>query len=167
MSKAAAITEESRRVILEVAYNLASRPDASRLLTQDNIAKFSGYSVSSVRKVLGSINNFRKSKGVPTLSENVKDCRRDEIMSAALKVASRPGGWATLTREYVSSEARCASGLVSKYFGTMLQFRRSIMRAAIERKNLSIIAQGVASNYPHAYKASPELRKQALDSLSL
>ncbi len=161
------LTIESRQKILNVANDLAKHKDAVTLLTHENIVKLSGYSVSSVRKVLGSINTFRKSRNIATLAENIKDVRREDILSAAIAVARRPGGWSTLTRDAVAIEAQCAGGLVSKYFGTVPQFRRSIMRAAIERKELSIIAQGIASCYPHAYKASPELRKSALDSLSI
>ena len=68
------------------------------------------------------------------------DDRKQQILTAAIKVAGRPGGWGKLTRDAVAKEAGCAEGLVSKYFGTMIAFRRSIMRAAIQARNLAVVA---------------------------
>lgn len=92
--------------------------------------------------------------------------RKTEILTAAIKVASRPGGWSTLTREAVAREAQCTDGLVSRYFGTMISFRRTIMRHAIKVDNLPIIAQGLASGDKYAIKAAPELKARALNTLT-
>lgn len=153
--------------IKQVADNLAQRPDAASMLTQEQIAIESGVSISSVRKVLGSINNFRRTHNLPSLGEHSNEVRKDSILNAALTVAARPGGWWNLTRELVAKEAGCTDGLVSRYFGTMTDFRRTIMRTAITRKDLSIVGQGVACGYPHAMKADIELRKAALNSLDV
>ncbi len=94
------------------------------------------------------------------------DDRKLQILNAAIKVAGRPGGWSKLTRDAVAREAQCADGLVSKYFGTMLTFRRTIMRAAIVRADLSVIAQGIAAGDKYAQKADPELKARALNTLA-
>jgi AcrR family transcriptional regulator len=94
------------------------------------------------------------------------DDRKQQILTAAIKVAGRPGGWAKLTRDAVAREAECADALVSKYFGTMLTFRRTIMRAAIVRADLSVIAQGLAAGDKCAQKADPELKARALNTLA-
>lgn len=94
------------------------------------------------------------------------DDRKQQILTAAIRVAARPGGWSKLTRDAVAKEAGCADGLVSKYFGTMLTFRRTIMRAAIVRADLSVIAQGIASGDKYAQKADPELKARALNTLA-
>jgi len=93
------------------------------------------------------------------------DDRKHEILTAAIKVAARPGGWAKLTREAVAREAECADGLISKYFGTMTNFRRAIMRAAIAGKELSVIAQGLADGDSCAQKATESLKRKALATL--
>lgn len=93
------------------------------------------------------------------------DNRKDQILAAALKVAGRPGGWGKLTRQSVAHEAQCAESLVSKYFGTMHSFRRAIMRAAIKRADLFVIAQGIASGDKCARKVDAELQARALASL--
>lgn len=92
--------------------------------------------------------------------------RKDQILDAAITVAQVPGGWSTLTRAAVAKAADCAEALPSKYFTTMTQFRRAIMRAAIERGNLSIVAQGLAAGDNCALKAPPELKKAAVASLA-
>jgi AcrR family transcriptional regulator len=94
------------------------------------------------------------------------DDRRQQILAAAIVVAARPGGFGKLTRELVAAQVGCASALISRYFGTMPAFRRTIMRAAIAAENLSIIAQGLAAGDPHARKADSELKQRALNSLA-
>jgi len=94
------------------------------------------------------------------------DNRKEQILDAAVKVAGRPGGWSKLTREAVAREAECAYALVSKYFGTMLTFRRTIMRAAIVRADLSVIAQGIAAGDKYAQKADADLKARALATLA-
>ena len=92
--------------------------------------------------------------------------RKQEILNAAIKVAGRPGGWGKLTRDAVAKEAACSEGLVSKYFGTMIAFRRSIMRAAIQARNLAVVAQGLAAGDTNAQKAPPELKAAAVETLT-
>ena len=94
------------------------------------------------------------------------DDRKEQILNAAIKVAARPGGWGKLTRDAVAREAQCAEGLVSKYFGTMVAFRRSIMRAAIVAENLAVVAQGLAAGDASAKKADPDLKARALQTLA-
>ena len=91
--------------------------------------------------------------------------RKEQILSAALKLASQPGGWSRLTRDGVAIEAGCAIGLPNRYFGTMITFKRAIMRAAIQRKILSIVAQGIATGDKCAIKAPQELKTAALQTL--
>lgn len=94
------------------------------------------------------------------------DTRKDQILTAALHVAGRRNGWNSLTREAVAREAQCAESLVSRYFGTMTSFRRDIMRAAISRRELGILAQGLACGDKHAAKAPPELKTAAIHQLA-
>lgn len=94
------------------------------------------------------------------------DDRKQQILTAAIRVAARPGGWAKLTRDAVAKEAGCAEGLPSKYFGTMISFRRAIMRAAIVAEELGVIAQGLAGGDKCAQKADESLKRKALATLA-
>ena len=95
------------------------------------------------------------------------DDRKQQILTAAIAVASRPGGWSKLTRDAVAKEAGCAEGLPSKYFGTMVAFRRAIMRAAIVAEELGVIAQGLAAGDKCAQKADESLKRKALKTLAV
>lgn len=92
--------------------------------------------------------------------------RKELIIEAALRVASRPGGWSTMTREAVAKAAEVSDGLVSMHFGTMVQFRRSVMRAAVSREVLPVIAQGVVMGDKTALKADASLKTKAIESLN-
>ena len=92
--------------------------------------------------------------------------RENAILQAAIKVAERQGGWSTMTREAVAKEAQCSDAAVSVRFGTMIEFRRTVMRHAIHTKNLSILAQGLAAGDKHAVKADADLKRKALDTLA-
>lgn len=171
MSKPVRLTEEKKQEILDIAHRMAACADAIDNLTLESISKDCGFSKSTVRNVIGSINDFRKQYNLPALGKiklkKSRDTRRDSILTAAMVVARRPGGWSKLTRDDIAIEAGCTNGLVSKYFGTMVEFRRTIMRTAIAQKDLKILGQALACEYPYAFKASPDLRKEALNSLSV
>jgi AcrR family transcriptional regulator len=94
------------------------------------------------------------------------DDRKYQILTAALAVAERPGGFSKLTREAVAKEVGCAESLISRYFGTIPSFKRTIIRSAILTENLAIIAQGLAIGDPHAQKADESLKRKALDTLA-
>lgn len=93
------------------------------------------------------------------------DDRRDQLLAAALVIAERTH-YAHMTREEIADHAGVTRNLVTHYFGTMTQFRRDIMRAAVRQKNLRVIAQGLMARDPHALKAPEELRKAAAQSIS-
>lgn len=90
--------------------------------------------------------------------------RRNEILSAAICLADAHG-YDKITRSQVAKLAQCAAASVSKYFGTMNQFRRTIIRHAIKNECLRIIAQGLINNDKHALKASEELKQRAIKSI--
>jgi len=90
--------------------------------------------------------------------------RKADILDAAVKAAQRVG-FMQVRQKDIADEAKCGFGTVSLYYNTMQQMRRAIMRAAIERKVLPIIAQGLAIRDTQAMKAPDALKKAALNSL--
>ena len=88
--------------------------------------------------------------------------RKNLIMEAALRVAGEPGGFSTITRAKVAKEALCSEGLVSRYYGRMPQFKRKIMRTAVELRLLGIIREGIATGEAHALSGPEELGREAL-----
>lgn len=93
--------------------------------------------------------------------------RRDLILSAAVEVARRPGGWGKLTRQAIAVEAGVSDGLVSRYLGDMSDARRAIMKEAYDKRISEIIFQSVTAHDGYAVKKSSSSKsiKQALRSL--
>jgi AcrR family transcriptional regulator len=91
--------------------------------------------------------------------------RQEQILSAALDLAERKG-WQTLTRDGIADHAGVSPGLVSLHMGTMNKLRRTVMRAAVQRERLPIVAEGLAVRDAQALKASPELQRKALATLT-
>jgi AcrR family transcriptional regulator len=90
--------------------------------------------------------------------------RKAEILQAALKVAAICG-LTTFTRAQVADEAGISPASVNKYFTTMAQLRRDVMRAAVRDECLKLIAQGIVLGDKQALKAPAELRARALASV--
>lgn len=92
------------------------------------------------------------------------ELRKGSILDAAVEL-SKSHGYANISRQQIADRAGVSTGLVTKYFGTMQQMRRAIMRAAITREIPEIVAQGMACSDRHASKAPDELKNAARATL--
>lgn len=92
------------------------------------------------------------------------EVRRDQILTAAIEVAKRDG-FANITRDAVATHAGVSNGQVNHMFNTMTQLRRAVMRAAVHREILPIVAAGLAGGDSEAHKAPEWLKRNALDTL--
>jgi len=92
------------------------------------------------------------------------EARSEEIVAAGLRLA-KANGWKSLTRDGVATEAGVSFAMVNVRFGTMTQLKRAVMREAIRREELRVIAQGYVSDDPTALKIDSELKTRALQSL--
>jgi len=105
-------------------------------------------------------------KGVKVSKKRVSPAlRKDHILGIILSLSAQKG-YTKVTRSEIAEEAGVSESLVSEYFGTMPDMRRTIMRHAVLEECLTIIAQGLSANDPHAKKASHELRVKALMHLA-
>lgn len=59
-----------------------------------------------------------------------------------------------------------SSSLITYHMGSMVEFRRKIMREAIKRANLRVLAQGLAAQDRQALKAPEDMKARALQSLA-
>ncbi len=91
--------------------------------------------------------------------------REAAILEAAISVAQTVG-FSRMRLTEIAAQGKCSTALVVTYFGTMTKMRRKVMRAAIKRELLGIIANGVANGDPTACKADEGLQKKALASLT-
>ena len=86
--------------------------------------------------------------------------RKAEIFEAALDVA-RFEGFENMTRESIADRAGTSPTLVGHYYGTMNRLRTRIMRAAVQREIIEIVAHGLYTKNPHALKAPDDLKVRA------
>jgi AcrR family transcriptional regulator len=91
--------------------------------------------------------------------------RKEQILDAAISEA-RKVGYSRLTKEAIAQAAECSPALVNFYFSTMTKLRRALMRAAVKREVLEIIAQGLVDKNPQAQAASDAVKRRALSTLS-
>lgn len=104
------------------------------------------------------------------------DVRREQILTAALNVASA-NGFANLTRDGVAIEAGVAQGQINRMYATMTQLKTAIMRAAVntlrDTKNdydpniMNIVAYGLVNRHTEALKAPDEIKKAVIESVIL
>ena len=120
-----------------------------------------GCTFSELVKELGELEKYATTVRTPVTKSRANPVlRKEQILAVAVDVA-RKVGCHRVTRDEVAHRAGVSMGLVSKYFGTMNQLRRAIMRAAIQQEIPSIILMGLANNDPQAEKAPAELKALA------
>jgi AcrR family transcriptional regulator len=88
----------------------------------------------------------------------------DAILAAGLKLAEAKG-YQQVTRDDLAAAVEASPAAISFHFGTMHQFQRAVMRAAVHQQNLRVIAQGLAVRDPQALHASPELQQKAVNAI--
>jgi AcrR family transcriptional regulator len=92
------------------------------------------------------------------------EVRKEHILDAAMKAAEKVG-YLSMRRSDVAELAGCAEGLVNKYFNTMPQLRRAVMRKAVSGGYNAVLAQGLACKDPVALRAAKETKRLAGQSL--
>lgn len=92
------------------------------------------------------------------------DARKAMILQAAIE-AAKSHGYQNVTRDDIANRAGVSMGLVTKYYGTMNQLRRAIMRAAVVEEIGPVIAQGLVFNDPQAQKAPEHVKRKALSDV--
>jgi hypothetical protein len=84
--------------------------------------------------------------------------RADALVTAALRLAER-GGLRALTHEAVARQAGVSPSLVKVRMGPIASVRRAVMRAAVERRVVRVVAEGLACRDRVARTADAALRQ--------
>jgi len=91
--------------------------------------------------------------------------RRDEILTAALALAEQ-SSYKTISRAQIAKAVGVSEAAIQYHFHTMARLRGDLMRAAIKRECLPVIAQGLVAKDARAIRSSnAELRQRALGSI--
>lgn len=96
--------------------------------------------------------------------EAMRANRTRDILDAALRLAETQG-FTSLRRHHIAAEAGRSAAAVNQAFGSMEGLRAAVMRTAIERNMLRIVAQGLAAGDPVAMAAPETLKREALLAL--
>lgn len=144
-------------------------------LSRSRLCEAAGIADGSFPYVMGcSFTDFvaeLKAEGIAPSNHPVTKSRTDpklreaSILNAAVEL-SKELGYQNITRDGVAERAGISMGLVTRYFGTMVNLQRAVMGAALRDGIAEIIAQGLAHNDPRARKAPPELKERAIVLLS-
>jgi AcrR family transcriptional regulator len=84
------------------------------------------------------------------------------ILDAAIAL-SRTDGVQWITRDAVAQRAGCAAGLVNYHWKSILDLKRAVFAAAVDRQLLPLIAQGLADGNRACLDAPEWLRKKAAE----
>jgi AcrR family transcriptional regulator len=95
----------------------------------------------------------------------MRQARRDKLIAAGLDLAQRDN-YQFLKRADVAREARVSVGVLNHEFGTMLDFKRAVIAAAIATRTLRVIGQAIAQGSPSVQDIDPALKSEALASLA-
>lgn len=87
------------------------------------------------------------------------------ILENALDLAEELG-LGNFTSKDLSERCNCRHTNIFYHFGNMAYLRQEMMKLAIERRNLPVLAQGLVSKDQIARSAPDALQKQALKSLT-
>lgn len=129
-------------------------------ITASNISHILGVSESTVHRQLSEIEGSRE--GMRGRKEKVT--REQEILRAAVEEAEA-NGFSSLSRKAIALRANVSEPLVNQYLGTLTQLKRKVMREAVSKRLLCIIAEGIATKNTYAMGAPEELKQEALNSL--
>lgn len=88
--------------------------------------------------------------------------RRAILLIAACNLAVKRG-YMQVTREAIAAECEVSPALVSYMLGSAHQMRREILRAAVAKEIIPIIAQGLAMRNPVALRAPAHLVRAAAE----
>lgn len=95
----------------------------------------------------------------------IPELRREQLLDVAFNHAVEVGFF-NIARGAIAEAAGVSPALVNKHLGTLPKLKRAIMREAIRRESVALIAQGLAGGDAHAKKAPPELKERAIRHLS-
>lgn len=92
------------------------------------------------------------------------EVRREQIITHALRLA-RVYGYREITRSEIAGASGITGAAISYHFETMDGLRDALMRAAVDRFDYVVIAQGLAAMDPIAIRAPDEVKRRAAGSL--
>lgn len=91
-----------------------------------------------------------------------RTARRDQLLTVAIGLAKSGKSYREVTPSDVAEGAGVSAQWVHQCLGSMQKMQRAIVRAAICREELTIIAQAIVMADPQIRDIDPALRARAL-----
>jgi len=91
--------------------------------------------------------------------------RKAQIIDAALIVAKEVG-YEKVTRDRVAAQANVSTGCISLHFSPIDLLKNAVMKHAVKREVVEVVAQGLANRHPAAMKAPQKLKERAVKQLT-
>jgi AcrR family transcriptional regulator len=91
--------------------------------------------------------------------------RKQELLEVAIHLAKEVG-YSHITRNEVARRAGVAYGLVTLYFKTIENLKRLVVKEAIKREIVQILAQALARKETLTRKLNPDLLEKVIRHLS-
>ena len=89
---------------------------------------------------------------------------KEDIVATALSLASKHG-FRRFSREQIANELGVTGGTLNYYFDPIDTVHDAVVLEAIKRRVWNVFVQALAEKHPLALKASPEIKREALDTL--
>jgi AcrR family transcriptional regulator len=86
--------------------------------------------------------------------------RDERIISAALQLAEADH-YNFITRDAVAAAAGVSPATINNVYGTMVGLKRAVLAAAVERRVVSVVAQGLGDRHAIVMDAPEDLRHEA------
>jgi AcrR family transcriptional regulator len=92
--------------------------------------------------------------------------RKTQLLDAAVQAAGKYG-FHQFNRDHIAEFSGTSPTLITVYFKSVNKLKNAIMREALRREHLKIIAEGIVTGDPIAKKADRVLKKKALESIGV
>jgi AcrR family transcriptional regulator len=84
------------------------------------------------------------------------------MLTAAVKLAEKPGGLGNLQRGAVAKRVGCSASLINHYFDNMDGLRQAVIKQCVVDKNLSVVGQALLARNRAVRNIDADLKKQAI-----
>lgn len=91
------------------------------------------------------------------------EVRKEIIIDAALALCVNGQTYQTISGEQVAEAIQVRRPTINHHFGTIGKMRKEVLRAALKRENLRVIAQGMAAGDVLLKDITPELYKRVMN----
>lgn len=90
------------------------------------------------------------------------EVRREQLLIAALALSNQ-GHYKTVSRDAIARCCGMSGTIVQHYFGTMAELRATIVKEAVERWQVRVLAQAIIEKDPNVANLTENQRRLVLE----